>query len=232
MPAQNVNPTRMELKKLKARYATSRRGHKLLKDKRDELMKIFLETVKENKRVRARVEEKLRRYYASFGTAGATGNPRIIGEALLAPAGKATVDVDLRNLMSVTVPSYSGEGIEVTINYGLAFTPPGLDSALEELSDLSSEMIKLAELEKSAQLLSAEIERTRRRVNALEYILMPSYAEQIKRISMKLDEDERGNTARLMKVKEMMVEGQRQQKRAEMFGEDYVPDDPSGAEIE
>ena len=93
-------------------------------------------------------------------------------------------------------------------------------------------MIKLAELEKSAQLLSAEIERTRRRVNALEYILMPSYIEQIKRISMKLDEDERGNTARLMKVKEMMVEGQRQQKRAEMFGEDYVPDDPSGAEIE
>jgi len=220
MPAQNVNPTRMELKKLKKRYATSRRGHKLLKDKRDELMKKFLEIVRENKKMRESVEERLRGYYASFASAAASGNPKIIEEALLAPAGKASVDVDLTNMMSVTVPTYRGEGIEVSVNYGLAFTPPGLDAALEELSGLSNDMVKLAELEKTAQLLAGEIERTRRRVNALEYILMPGYLAEIKRITMKLDEDERGNTARLMKVKEMMVAESRSEKREEMFGPD------------
>ncbi|MCQ2427760.1 MAG: V-type ATP synthase subunit D [Clostridia bacterium] len=221
MPAQNVNPTRMELKKLKKRYATSRRGHKLLKDKRDELMKQFLTIVRENKKMRASVEERLRNYYKSFASAGASGNPKITAEALLAPSGRAAVDVDLSSMMSVTVPTFRGEGIEVGINYGLAFTPPGLDTALEELAKLSGDMVKLAELEKTAQLLAAEIERTRRRVNALEYILMPGYLAQIKRISMKLDEDERGNTARLMKVKEMMVEGQRKEHREDMFGPEY-----------
>lgn len=215
-----VNPTRMELKKLKTRYATSRRGHKLLKDKRDELMKRFLEVVREDRRVRAAVEEKLRAYYRSFTAAGAVGNPHIIEEALLAPAGEAGVSVRLTNTMSVDTPQFDGGDIEVGINYGLAFTPPGLDAALEELSELAREMVKLAELEKTAQLLAGEIERTRRRVNALEYILMPQYLEAIKTITMKLDEDERGSRARLMKVKEMMVESQRKQKRAEMFGDD------------
>ncbi|MBO4792399.1 MAG: V-type ATP synthase subunit D [Clostridia bacterium] len=220
MPTVNVNPTRMELKKLKIKFATSRRGHKLLKDKRDELMKKFLEIVKQNKALRIKVEDGLREYYKAFGTAGATSSRMIIGEALIAPTGRAAVDVDLTSVMSVTVPTFRGEGIEVGINYGMAFTPPELDSALEALSVLSKDMLKLAELEKTAQLLSVEIERTRRRVNALEFILMPRYLDQIKRISMKLDEDERGNTARLMKVKEMMVESQRAEKRADMFGAD------------
>ncbi|MCQ2354012.1 MAG: V-type ATP synthase subunit D [Clostridia bacterium] len=215
-----VNPTRMELKKLKNKYATSRRGHKLLKDKRDELMKRFLEVVREDRRVRASVEERLRAYYASFTAAGAVGNPRILEEALLAPTGEAAVNVDLTNLMSVEVPKFDGGDIEVGINYGLAFTPPGLDAALEELSDLARDMVKLAELEKTVSLLAAEIERTRRRVNALEYILMPGYLDAIKSISMKLDEDERGSRARLMKVKEMMLEEQMKQKRTEMFGEE------------
>lgn len=204
----------MELKKLKQRYATSRRGHKLLKDKRDELMKQFLEVVKENKKLRQSVEERLRAYYRSFNSAGAQGNPHILEEALLAPTGDADVKVSLTNMMSVTVPVFEGVGIEPGINYGLAFTPPGLDSALAELSTLSEDMIKLSQLEKTAQLLSAEIERTRRRVNALEYILMPNYLAAIRRISMKLDEDERSNTARLMKVKEMMVAQQIEHKRA------------------
>ena len=109
----NVNPTRMELKKLKARFETSRRGHKLLKDKRDELMKQFLEVVRENKKMRQAVEERLRAYYAAVSGAGASGNPHIIEEALLAQSGEAGVDVSLRNVMSVTVPSFEGEGIEV-----------------------------------------------------------------------------------------------------------------------
>lgn len=222
MASLNVNPTRMELKNLKNRYATSRRGHKLLKDKRDELMKKFLEVVRENREMRTSVEERLRRFYRSFTSAGSTANPRIIEEALIAPAGDASVEVSLSNLMSVTVPKFEGEGIEVSVNYGLAFTPPGLDSALEELSTLSQDMVKLAELEKSATLLAAEIERTRRRVNALEYILMPRYLEQIRMISMKLDEDERAGRARLMKVKEMMLDETRKQRRSDMYGDGQV----------
>lgn len=210
----------MELKKLKTKYATSRRGHKLLKDKRDELMKRFLEIVREDRTVRASVEKRLRAYYASFTAAGAVGNPRILEESLMAPTGEAMVAVDLTNMMSVDVPKFDAGEVDVGINYGLAFTPPGLDAALEELSDLTRDMVKLAELEKTMSLLAAEIERTRRRVNALEYILMPGYLEAIKTITMKLDEDERGSRTRLMKVKEMMLEAQMKQKRAEMFGEE------------
>ena len=220
MAGINVIPTRMELKKLKNRYAAARRGHKLLKDKRDELMKHFLDTVRENEELREKVEKKLRAYYRSFTAAGAVGNPRMLEEALITSSGENLINMELSRTMGVTVPVLEGGDITVGIGYGMAFTPAGLDAALEELSQLSADMIKLAELEKTAQLLAGEIERTRRRVNALEYILMPRYLESIKIISMKLDEDERGSRARLMKVKEMAAETERKQKRAEMFGED------------
>lgn len=220
MAGINVSPTRMELKKLKNRYAAARRGHKLLKDKRDELMKNFLDTVRENEELREKVEKKLCAYYRSFTAAGAVGNPRMLEEALITSSGENLINMELSRTMGVTVPVLEGGDITVGIGYGMAFTPAGLDAALEELSQLSADMIKLAELEKTAQLLAGEIERTRRRVNALEYILMPRYLESIKIISMKLDEDERGSRARLMKVKEMAAETERKQKRAEMFGED------------
>ncbi len=220
MAGINVSPTRMELKKLKNRYAAARRGHKLLKDKRDELMKHFLDTVRENEELREKVEKKLRAYYRSFTAAGAVGNPRMLEEALITSSGENLINMELSRTMGVTVPVLEGGDITVGIGYGMAFTPAGLDAALEELSQLSADMIKLAELEKTAQLLAGEIERTRRRVNALEYILMPRYLESIKIISMKLDEDERGSRARLMKIKEMAAETERKQKRAEMFGED------------
>ncbi len=214
MAATNVSPTRMELKRLKNRYAAARRGHKLLKDKRDELMKNFLEIVRENKELRERVEERLRAYYRSFTAAGAVGNPKMLEEALIAPTGENLIGVTTSRNMGVTVPVLEGGDITVGIGYGMAFTPAELDAALEELSSLSADMIKLAELEKTAQLLAGEIERTRRRVNALEYILMPRYLESIKTISMKLDEDERGSRARLMKVKEMTAEAEIKKKRA------------------
>ena len=220
MAGINVSPTRMELKKLKNRYAAARRGHKLLKDKRDELMKHFLDTVRENEELREKVEKKLRAYYRSFTAAGAVGNPRMLEEALITSSGENLINMELSRTMGVTVPVLEGGDITVGIGYGMAFTPAGLDAALEELSQLAADMISLAELEKTAQLLAGEIERTRRRVNALEYILMPRYLESIKIISMKLDEDERGSRARLMKVKEMAAETERKQKRAEMFGED------------
>ncbi len=213
MAATNVSPTRMELKRLKTRYAAARRGHKLLKDKRDELMKHFLEAVKQNEELRQSVEKRLRGYYSSFTAAGAVGNPKMLEEALLSRIGENLIDVDTARTMGVTVPVLCGGDITVGIGYGMAFTPAGLDSALEELSSLSADMIKLAQLEKTAQLLAGEIERTRRRVNALEYILMPRYLESIKTISMKLDEDERGSRARLMKVKEMTAAAEIQKKR-------------------
>ncbi len=213
----------MELKKLQARYATARRGHKLLKDKRDELMKQFLEVVRENKALRERVEAALASVHASFSVAGATSAPLMLKEALLLPKKEGALDVSYRNLMSVTVPVFSlqvlSEGGEDSYNYGMAFTSGELDNAARELNDLLEDLVKLAEMEKTAQMLAEEIEKTRRRVNALEYIMMPRYLAAMKSIRMKLDENERGNTTRLMKVKDMMLKAQLEGKHPE-DGED------------
>ncbi len=212
MAELRVNPTRMELKKLQGRYATARRGHKLLKDKRDELMRQFLEIVRENKALRERVEASLASIYASFSVAGATSAPLMLKEALLLPKKEGQLEVSYRNLMSVTVPVFTlqvlAEGNADSYNYGMAFTSGELDNAARELSDLLEDLVRLAALEKTAQMLAEEIERTRRRVNALEYIMMPRYLAAMKSIRMKLDENERGNTTRLMKVKDMMIKAQ------------------------
>ncbi len=209
----------MELKKLQARYATARRGHKLLKDKRDELMKQFLEVVRENKALRERVEAALASVHASFSVAGATSSPHMLKEALLLPKKEGSLDVSFRNLMSVTVPVFFlqvlSEGGEDSYNYGMAFTSGELDNAARELNGLLEDLVKLAEMEKTAQMLAEEIEKTRRRVNALEYIMMPRYLAAMKSIRMKLDENERGNTTRLMKVKDMMLKAQLEGKHPE-----------------
>ena len=206
-----VNPTRMELKKLKARYDTARRGHKLLKDKRDELMRQFLIIVREDKELRESVEARLIASYGSFSAANAVSSPKMLTEALILPRKEGSLSVGYKNMMSVTVPTFSmnvENSSADSYNYGLAFTSGGLDDSLRDLDLLREDLIKLAELEKSAQLLAEEIERTRRRVNALEHIMMPRYLEAIKVIKMKLDENERGNTTRLMKVKDMMLKEQ------------------------
>ena len=207
-----VNPTRMELKKLQGRYTTARRGHKLLKDKRDELMKQFLEVVREDKRLRERVEAALKTYYQGFSVASASGHPRMLEEALICPRAQASLEVSYKNVMSVTVPAFdmkvTGDRVSEGFNYGLAFTSGELDVSIRELNGILTDILRMAELEKTAQLLAEEIERTRRRVNALEYIMMPRYLAAIKSIKMKLDENERGNTTRLMKVKDMMLKEQ------------------------
>ncbi len=214
MAELRVNPTRMELKKLQSRYATARRGHKLLKDKRDELMKQFLEVVRENKVLRERVEASLASVHASFSVAGATSSPHMLKEALLLPKKEGNLEVSYRNLMSVTVPTFSlqvlSESGADSYNYGMAFTSGELDNAARELNDLLEDLVKLAEMEKTAQMLAEEIEKTRRRVNALEYIMIPRYLDAMKSIRMKLEENERGNTTRLMKVKDMMLKAQRE----------------------
>lgn len=212
MAQLRVNPTRMELKKLQIRYNTARRGHKLLKDKRDELMRQFLEIVRDYKALRLKVEEALSGVYGSFSAAGALTGPKMLEEALILPKKEGELHVDSKNLMSVTVPVFDfklmGENSSDCYNYGFAFTSGELDASLASLSLVMEDMIKLAEKEKTAQLLAEEIERTRRRVNALEYIMMPQYLDAIKTIKMKLDENERGNTTRLMKVKDMMLKEQ------------------------
>ena len=215
MAELRVNPTRMELKKVQARYATARRGHKLLKDKRDELMKKFLEVVRENKELRERVEASLAKVHSSFSIASATVSPQMLKEALILPKKEGKLDVTYKNVMSVTVPVFSlsvlSEGGTDGYNYGMAFTSGELDAAARELNSILEDLVRLAEMEKTAQMLAEEIEKTRRRVNALEYIMMPRYLETIKTIKMKLEENERGNTTRLMKVKDMMLAAQQKQ---------------------
>ena len=209
-----VNPTRMEMKKLQTRYITARRGHKLLKDKRDELMRQFLEVVREDKELRERVEERLSAAYGSFSVAAAVSSPEMLREALIMPRKEGSLDVFYKNMMSVTVPvfDYNISEENGSMNYGMAFTSGELDASLRALSEITEDLVRMAELEKTAQLLAEEIERTRRRVNALEHILMPQYLGAIRTIKMKLDENERGNTTRLMKVKDMMLQAQLQQK--------------------
>ena len=226
MAELRVNPTRMELKKVQARYVTARRGHKLLKDKRDELMKRFLEVVREDKELRIRVEAALGQVHNSFSIASAVSSPQMLKEAMLLSKREGRLDVSYKNLMSVTVPVYTlevtGEGGSDSYNYGMAFTSGELDASLRELNGILEDLVRMAELEKTAQMLAEEIEKTRRRVNALEYIMMPRYLETIKTIKMKLEENERGNTTRLMKVKDMMLNAQRE---AQNHTEDEVSDE-------
>ena len=221
MAELHVNPTRMELKKLQVRYQTARRGHKLLKDMRDELMRRFLAVVRDARALRERVEAALSAVYAGLLVAGATSDPRMLDEALLLPAANSEVAVKTQNRMSVTVPTFESEALraDAEMIYGLAFTSGELDASLSALSAMREDLLRLAALEKETQLLAAEIERTRRRVNALEHIMMPRYAEAIRRIRMKLDENERGNITRLLKVKDMML--------ASKYGkhDDFFPDE-------
>ncbi len=216
MPAINVNPTRMELKKLKVRLNTARRGHKLLKDKRDELMKQFLDIVREEKELRASLEVRFSAVKGSFAIASATMSPKILTESLLLPKSEGSLTVTDDNLMSVIVPRFEYNEASRTegCSYGFAFTSGELDAAVDELSSMTTDLVKLAELGKAAELMAYEIEKTRRRVNALENIMIPDLETTIKSISMKLDENERGNTTRLMKVKDMMLARQIEEKRA------------------
>ncbi|AEV66859.1 V-type ATP synthase subunit D [Acetivibrio clariflavus] len=214
MALMRVNPTRMELTRLKKRLAVARRGHKLLKDKRDELMKQFLELVSKNKELREKVEEKLMTVHKNFLIARAVMSSESLEAALMFPKQSVSLEVSTKNIMSVDVPvlEYKTSSSDDTdiYPYGFAATSAELDGAIGTLSEVLPDILELAQIEKSAQLLAEEIEKTRRRVNALEYVMIPQLTETIKYITMKLDENERGNLTRLMKVKDMMIEQARQ----------------------
>ncbi len=210
MAKKQVNPTRMELTRLKRKLVTAMRGHKLLKDKRDELMRQFLELVRQNRALREAVEASLATAAQNFALARATMQDPVLDTALLAPSQEVLVEAGQRNVMSVLVPQFEIKTRSTDENniysYGLAFTSSDLDVAVKSLSDVLPQLLKLAEIEKSCQLMAAEIEKTRRRVNALEYVMIPEMQETIKFITMKLDENERSTQIRLMKVKDMMLE--------------------------
>ncbi len=221
----NVNPTRMMLTSLKKRLKTATRGHKLLKDKRDELMKEFLELARENGRLRKEVEAALAGVYRNFSVASAMMSQEVMEESLMFPKQGVLLEVGNKNIMSVDVPVFgfktTAEDPTNIFPYGFARTSGELDNAVAELADLFPALLELAAKEKQTQLLAAELEKTRRRVNALEYVMIPKLQATIKYIQMKLDENERGNQTRLMKVKDMMLEETLAEKRvkdAAVFG--------------
>lgn len=219
MAILNVNPTRMELSNLKRKLNTSRRGHKLLKDKRDELMRQFMDLVKENQRLRLKVEKALQNANSHMSIAKSVMSEAEIALALALPKQEVGLNVHEKNVMSVMIPSfdiqYKTNDQSDMFSYGYAYTSGDLDGAVQALSNLLPDLIRLAEIEKSCQLMAAEIEKTRRRVNALEHVMIPRYEETIRYITMKLDENERSTTTRLMKVKNMMLEENLRKKAAE-----------------
>ncbi len=209
MAVMNVNPTRMELTRLKKQLTTAVKGHKLLKDKRDELMRQFLETVKETKLLREEFEEKLRAVNSDFLTASSVMSSESIDTALLYPKQEVYLETSKKNIMSVDIPVFTvktrtSEASDI-FSYGFGSTSFELDNAIKGLSDILPLMLSLAEKEKAVKLMADEIEKTRRRVNALEHVLIPRYRDTIRFITMKLEENERSSRARLMKVKDMMI---------------------------
>lgn len=220
MASTNIKPTRMELNRIKARLKTATRGHKLLKDKRDELMRQFMLIIRQNQELRCRVEAGLSEAMAAMSIASAVMSPEMLGQALLYPKQSVEVEMKLRNVMSVEVPEYSfktrSDDPAEIYPYGYAMTSGELDDAIGSLSQTFNDMLELARIEKTMQLLAQEIEKTRRRVNALEYVMIPEMQANIKYITMKLEENERGNITRLMKVKDTIVKENIEEKRAEL----------------
>ena len=200
----------MELTRLKKKLTTAVRGHKLLKDKRDELMRQFLELVRENKALREKVEAGIAAANQNFVLARSGMTDEALNVALMAPKQEVYLESETRNVMSVEIPVFHYKTRTSDANdiysYGYAFTSSDLDGAVKSLADLLPDMLRLAEIEKSCQLMAAEIEKTRRRVNALEHVMIPETQESIRYITMKLDENERSSQIRLMKVKDMMLE--------------------------
>ena len=214
----------MELTRLKGKLAMAVRGHKLLKDKRDELMRQFLDLVRENKELREKVEAGIAAANQNFVLARSVMSDETLKVALMTPKQEVYLETETKNIMSVEVPVFhyktrSSDANDI-YSYGLAFTSGDLDDAVKSLADILPDMLRLAECEKSCQLMAAEIEKTRRRVNALEHVVIPETQQNIRYITMKLDENERSSQTRLMKVKDMMLESAHHYKERE---EEIVP---------
>lgn len=221
MAGTRVNPTRMELTKQKKKLLSATRGHKLLKDKRDELVRQFMDLIKENMDLRLKVEKGLKAANMEFAIARAGMSEQVLNTALMATGKTLEIKQQFKNVMSVEIPEFQTKndikGNDI-YSYGYAFTAGDLDDAVYSLSSVFEDMLKLAQVEKSCQLMASEIEKTRRRVNALEHVIIPEALDNIKYITMKLDENERSTQIRLMKVKDMMIEENIQEKEKKIMG--------------
>ncbi|MGE5484596.1 MAG: V-type ATP synthase subunit D [Ignavibacteriales bacterium] len=204
MVGATVNATRQELLKLKNRLKMAKRGHKLLKDKRDELMKEFLSLVRRDKELREKVESGLQSAYKSFLVSRAMLSEAVLEESFMVPTRTVKVEAGFRSIMSVPVPEFKVSSEGDFMSYGLANTSQDLDDAVADYSEMLPFMVELAGVERAVELLSEEIEKTRRRVNALEYVLIPELEESVKSITMRLSEMERSNASRLMKIKDIV----------------------------
>ncbi|CZQ86515.1 MAG: V-type ATP synthase subunit D [Trichococcus flocculiformis] len=210
MARLNVKPTRMELSNLKSRLVLSTRGHKLLKDKQDELMRQFINLIRENNILRDEVEKELTASMRSFVVAKSLLNEAFIEELFAVPATAVELDIQENNIMSVVVPQMNFSMVDqddksTDLQYGYVNSNGELDDAIKKIEDILPKLLKLTEIEKTCQLLADEIEKTRRRVNALEYKMIPQLQETIRYIQMKLEENERSSIVRMMKVKDMGV---------------------------
>lgn len=211
MAILNVNPTRMELATLKSRLKLASRGHKLLKDKQDGLMKEFIVKVREVGELRKVVNEQLGDAMASFSIAKSLTDEKFLEEIMAIPAQSVSLDIDRKNILSVRVPKMhfnyqnakSNAGDEIDLEYGYLNSNAELDLSFEKLIAVMPVLLKFAELEKTCQLMAVEIERTRRRGNALENRTVPDLESTIYHIRMKLEENARAETSRLMKIKDM-----------------------------
>ena len=220
MTRHKVNPTRMNLSILKDKLDNAARGHKLLKDKQDELMRQFITLIKENKKLRLEVEEKLQNSFKAFLMASAAMSPEMLEEAISLPTMQTLVEIKKKNVMSVDVPEMEFITKKTSEDasrypYGYAQTTSDLDYAIDDLTEVMEELLTLTQKEKAAQLLANEIEKTRRRVNALEYKTIPDLEETIKYIRSKLDESERANITRLMKVKDIISKDEMKEEKLE-----------------
>ena len=210
MARLNVKPTRMELSNLKSRLVLSTRGHKLLKDKQDELMRQFINLIRENNLLRDEVETELTASMRSFVVAKSLLNESFIEELFAVPGTAVELDIQEKNIMSVVVPQMNFSIVDQDekssdLQYGYVNSNGELDDAIKKIEDILPKLLKLTEIEKTCQLLADEIEKTRRRVNALEYKMIPQLQETIRYIQMKLEENERSSIVRMMKVKDMGV---------------------------
>ena len=205
-----VTPTRMVLNQQKKRLKTAQKGHKLMTDKCDELMRQFMDIVRLNKELRTKVEEGLTAAFGSLTVASAIMSPEMLEQALLYPRQSVELQVKYKNIMSVNVPQYTfktkNDDPSESYPYGFAQTSGELDDALDQMARVFEDMLELAQVEKTMQLLAEEIEKTRRRVNALEYVMIPELEGNIKYISMKLEENDNATKVRLLKVKDMVLE--------------------------
>lgn len=206
MATRLVSPTRMELTRLKKELATAKRGHKLLKDKQDEMVRQFMDLIRRNRELRTEIESSLLDVNASFEYAKLKSNNLVLQEAIMVPSKDIVIECDSKSIMNIVVPKLNiVDSKETNITYSFAHTPSELDDAILELTSLTNKLVELAQIEKSCDMLAVEIEKTRRRVNAIEFILIPDLEENIHLITLKLEDNERSNIIRLMKSKEIIA---------------------------